>query len=221
MVRLNRYLATNTGISRREADELISAGKVKVNGSVVPLGTQINPEKDRVTMHGKPIDVLTKFTTIILNKPEGYVSSRKGQGRPTVYDILPPEYRQLKTDGRLDQNSSGLLLLTNDGGLAHSLTHPGFAKIKVYEVQLDKPLEPLHQQMIAGNGVSLADGKSRFDLEKLGDDRIYWRATMSEGRNRQIRRTFRLLGYDVVKLHRVNFGPYSLGNLQSGSTRIA
>ncbi|MCL1929742.1 rRNA pseudouridine synthase [Candidatus Saccharibacteria bacterium] len=221
MIRLNKYLATNTGISRREADELISTGKVRVNGSVVPLGAQINPQKDRVTVRGRSVNVLAKFTTVILNKPEGYVSSRNGQGRPTIYDLLPPEYRQLKSVGRLDQNSSGLLLLTNDGDLAHSLTHPGFAKVKIYEARLDKPLEPLHVQMIADFGIDLADGKSQLGLEKLDDEAVEWRVIMSEGRNRQIRRTFKALGYDVLRLHRTDFGPYRLGDLESGSTKIA
>lgn len=221
MIRLNKYLATNTGISRREADELISTGKVRVNGSVVPLGAQINPQKDRVTVRGRSVNVLAKFTTVILNKPEGYVSSRNGQGRPTIYDLLPPEYRQLKSVGRLDQNSSGLLLLTNDGDLAHSLTHPGFAKVKIYEARLDKPLEPLHVQMIADFVIDLADGKSQLGLEKLDDEAVEWRVIMSEGRNRQIRRTFKALGYDVLRLHRTDFGPYRLGDLESGSTKIA
>jgi len=220
MIRLNKYLATNTGISRREADELISAGEVKVNGSVVPLGAQIDPEKDSVTMKHKSVSAIVKFTTVMLNKPEGYVSSRNGQGRPTVYDLLPPEYRKLKTVGRLDQNSSGLLLLTNDGNLAQQLTHPKYNKVKVYEIELDKPLEPLHQQMIADIGVDLPDGKSQLGLEKLNDERQAWRVTMHEGRNRQIRRTFRALGYEVVKLHRTHFGPYALGDLALGSTKV-
>jgi 23S rRNA pseudouridine2605 synthase len=220
MVRLNKYLATNTGISRRKADELISAGNIKVNGSVVPLGAQIKPEKDRVTVNGVSVNTLEKFTTIMLNKPEGYVSSRRGQGRPTIYDLLPPEYRNLKTVGRLDHNSSGLLLLTNDGNLAHSLTHPQFAKVKVYEIKLDKPLESLHQQMIADIGVDLADGKSQLGLEKTNDSRKGWKVTMKEGRNRQIRRTFKALGYEVMALHRISFGPYSLGSLKSGSTKV-
>jgi len=220
MVRLNKFIATNTGVSRRKADELISAGGIKVNGSVVPLGARINPEKDHVTVNGVSVNTLSKFTTIMLNKPEGYVSSRRGQGRPTIYDLLPPEYRNLKPVGRLDQNSSGLLLLTNDGDLAHSLTHPQFAKTKVYEVTLDKPLEPLHQQMIADIGVDLSDGKSQLALDKLNNGLKDWRVTMSEGRNRQIRRTFRSLGYELTKLYRVSFGPYSLGGLKPGSTKV-
>jgi 23S rRNA pseudouridine2605 synthase len=159
----------------------------------------------------------------MLNKPEGYVSSRKGQGRPTIYDLLPLEYRRLKTVGRLDQNSSGLLLLTNDGDLAQQLTHPRFAKVKVYEVLLDRPLEPLHQQMIADIGIDLPDGKSQLGLEEMAtseDARTTWRVTMREGRNRQIRRTFRALGYEVERLHRTDFGSYKLGDLPLGSTKV-
>ena len=153
-----------------------------------------------------------------MNKPEGYVCSRRQQGdTPTIYSLLPPEYQHLKTVGRLDKNSSGLILLTNNGDLAHKLTHPSFIKVKKYEVTLDKPLEPLHHQMIADIGVDLPDGKSRFALERLrdGDDRN-WLVTMHEGRNRQIRRTFGALGYDVVRLYRATFGPFTTYELDGG-----
>ena len=147
----------------------------------------------------------------------GYVCSRRAQGdSPTIYELLPTEYRKLKTVGRLDRDSSGLILLTNDGDFAQRMTHPSYRKIKQYDVVLDRPLEPLHQQMISDFGVDLDDGKSQLTLERQSDDRTEWQVTMSEGRNRQIRRTFTAVGYTVIALHRTKFGNYSLDELASG-----
>jgi 23S rRNA pseudouridine2605 synthase len=153
----------------------------------------------------------------MLNKPAGYVVSRDGQGSDTVYDLLPFGYDRLKPVGRLDKDSSGLILLTNDGDLANELTHPRHQKQKIYEVTLDTALQPLHRQMISDYGVRLEDGLSKFELGRLqeGNDRK-WKITMSEGRNRQIRRTFASLGYDIKKLHRVQFGVYTLNGLKPG-----
>ncbi len=131
--------------------------------------------------------------------------------------LLPTELHSLKPIGRLDKDSSGLLLLTNDGNLAHELTHPSFRKTKVYEVELDKPLTPLHHQMIHDIGITLEDGVSILQLEKLSNTGTSWRVTMHEGRNRQIRRTFDALGYDVSRLHRIRFGKYDLGKLELGT----
>jgi 23S rRNA pseudouridine2605 synthase len=158
------------------------------------------------------------FTYIMLNKPVGYVCSRKRQGdTPTMYELLPAELQELKSVGRLDKNSSGLILLTNDGDFAFQMTHPKFVKTKVYEVEIDRDLAPLHQQMIADFGVNLPDGRSQLGLMRRSDEnRREWQVTMSEGRNRQIRRTFEALGYSVVALHRTDFGPYTLGDLESG-----
>ncbi|MBR3322519.1 rRNA pseudouridine synthase [Candidatus Saccharibacteria bacterium] len=215
MLRLNKYIATNLGVSRRGADNLISAGKVLVNNKPAEIGARVT-EKDTVVVDGKKI-VPEKLIYLALNKPAGYVCSRKRQGdTPTMYELLPEKYQALKSVGRLDKDSSGLILLTNDGDFAFRMTHPSFVKIKIYEVALDRALEPLHQQMIADFGVQLPDGRSQLGLEKLNEERTEWRVTMSEGRNRQIRRTFDALGYKVVALHRTNFGNYKLAGLESG-----
>lgn len=154
----------------------------------------------------------------MLHKPVGCVVSREGQGSHTIYDLLPADFQQLKPIGRLDKDSSGLLLLTNDGALAQELTHPQFQKVKIYEVTLDRPLQPLHRQMIADIGITLDDGRSILGLERLHDNSdTAWRVTMHEGRNRQIRRTFAALGYTVITLHRTQFGTYSLGSLAPGA----
>lgn len=215
--RLNKYLALQLGISRREADEFIERGEVTINGTVATLGAQITDE-DAIIVKDKVINGGTERLYYLFNKPVGYVCSRKQQGdSPTIYDLIPKELHALKPVGRLDRDSSGLLLLTNDGDLAFQMTHPKFKKIKIYGVHLDRDLEPLHQQMISDYGVTLDDGISKFLLEKILDDRRdMWRITMSEGRNRQIRRTFAALGYTVTALHRTHFGPYTLGNLDPG-----
>ncbi|MBR3264132.1 rRNA pseudouridine synthase [Candidatus Saccharibacteria bacterium] len=217
-LRLNKFLAERLGISRRQADDLIASGKVLVNGKTAALGARID-KNTKVCYNGKIVPFTVSYTYLALNKPAGYVCSRKNQGgTPTIYEILPEKYHELKTVGRLDKDSSGLILLTNDGDFAFSHTHPKFVKEKRYEVTLDRNLEPLHQQMIADFGVDLPDGKSRLGLSRLGDEngRKDWLVVMSEGRNRQIRRTFAALGYKVVRLHRIQFGKYVLNGLKPG-----
>lgn len=217
--RLNKTLALRLGVSRREADEMIESGRVTVNGSTATLGARV-AETDEIAVNGKLVQSTPGYTYLLFNKPVGYVCSRKAQGdNPTIYSLLPSSYAPLKPVGRLDKDSSGILLLTNDGDFAHTMTHPSFKKTKVYEISLASPLEPLHQQMICDYGVEIGDGASKLSLERMNDDRTEWKVTMSEGRNRQIRRTFAALGYDVTQLHRHTFGPFTLGDLLSGHTR--
>lgn len=218
--RLNKYLAFHLGISRREADALIEKGSVMVDASPAILGSRIE-EGQLVTVNGKTITEKQAYTYVALNKPIGYVSSRKQQGdNPTLYSLLPQQYHSLKPVGRLDKDSSGLLLLTDDGDFAYQMTHPKFYKVKTYKISLDTPLQPLHQQMISDYGVQLEDGPSKLSLERQDDSRRHWVVTMHEGRNRQIRRTFAALGYTVTKLHRTSFGPYSLQSLKPGEFEI-
>jgi 23S rRNA pseudouridine2605 synthase len=220
-VRLNKFIASGTTLSRRAADTAIAAGKVTVNGLPAEQGQDISPG-DVVLLEGQPISNSAPKTTIVFNKPIGLVVSRQGQGSHTIYDVLPVEYHQLNPVGRLDKDSSGLLLLTNDGNLANELTHPRHQKRKVYEITLDKPLQPLHRQMINDHGLQLEDGLSKLQLERQEDnDDFAWIVTMHEGRNRQIRRTFAALGYGIARLHRVQFGDYSLSDLPQGKTREA
>ena len=214
--RLNKFVALSLGVSRRKADELIEKGKIIVDGQPARLGQQIS-EVNRVSYNGNFLKTQDK-KLIALNKPVGYLCSRASQGGiPTIYELLPKSLHHLKPVGRLDKDSSGLILLTNDGDFAHQMTHPSFYKIKRYLVTLDQPLQPLHRQMINDFGVQLPDGPSRLTLERQhdGDDRR-WIVQMSEGRNRQIRRTFAALGYTVTKLHRTDFGSYSLGGMKRG-----
>lgn len=214
-MRINRFIALATGLSRRAADKLADSGEILVNGRRIKAG-HIVSDGDDVTLSGKPLLVPDGFQTIILNKPSGYVCSRAGQGNKTIYDLLPDQYRKLKPVGRLDKNSSGLLLLTNDGKLAQQLTHPGNRKMKRYELKINKPIKPADWEQITNKGVKLDDGISKFDLHWITKDGRQWTATLYEGRNRQIRRTFAALGYKVTKLHRTVFGNYQLDDLKVG-----
>ena len=215
-LRLNKFLAERLGISRRQADELIASNKILVDGSPAVLGARIDKDT-KVCYNGKIVPFGVEYTYLAFNKPVGYVCSRKRQGEtPTIYELLPEEFQSLKTVGRLDKDSSGLILLTNDGDFAFEHTHPKFVKEKRYEVELDRALEPLHQQMIADFGIDLLDGKSMLGLSRLDDSRKRWLVIMSEGRNRQIRRTFAAVGYKVKKLHRIQFGKYQLADLKRG-----
>ena len=250
LIRLNKFLAERLGVSRRDADELILAGKITVDGRPAILGDRID-KNNKVCYNNKVVPPVAEFSYIAFNKPKGYVCSRRAQGAtPTLYDLLPKTFTRLKTVGRLDKDSSGLILLTNDGDFAFRMTHPKFRKNKVYEVELDHPLAPLHQQMISDYGVEIGDGISKFKIIKdnsgLLPSRVIRSAAarelvrsprgngrerrdprkevtescylvfLTEGRNRQIRRTFAALGYQVTKLHRIQFGKYELGDLKPG-----
>lgn len=217
-IRLNKLLALQLGVSRREADVLIETQVVTVNGKTAQLGAHIS-DSDIITVSGTTIPThKVPYIYLAFYKPVGFVCSRKSQGdAPTIYTKIPEKYHILKPVGRLDRDSSGILLLTNDGDFAYKMTHPKFAKTKVYQVKLDRDLAPLHQQMISDFGIEIGDGHSKLILERRYEDRgDEWQVTMSEGRNRQIRRTFAALGYTVVRLHRVQFGNYSVGDMKPG-----
>jgi len=216
-MRINKFIASHTRLSRRAADKAIESGRVLVNGHPPQPGQDVS-EQDVLTIDGHTVSAAPEIQTVLFNKPAGIVVSSEGQGHHTIYDVLSSEFRHLNPVGRLDKDSSGLLLLTNDGDLAHRLTHPSFQKIKVYELMLDKPLEEQHRRAITEGGVTLTDGVSKLGLTRLSND-FTWRITMHEGRNRQIRRTFDALGYRVIQLHRTQFGEYTLNDLPSGATK--
>lgn len=217
-MRLNKYIASGTSLSRRAADGAIERGRVSVNGVNATVGTTVQ-KGDKVLLDGRPVEVAPEHITILFHKPRGYVCSRDGQGNATIYELLPKQYQKLQPAGRLDKNSSGLLLLSSDGNLLQQLTHPKYQKHKVYRVKLHMPLEPLHQQMIVDHGVALEDGPSSFSIQTADNNKALLTVTLQEGRNRQIRRTFDALGYRVTDLHRTQFGPYSLGELAEGAWR--
>lgn len=215
LVRLNKHLAHSSGLSRRQADEYIQSGRVKVNGKTASLGNVIRPGKDTVEIDTSEISRRpVRYTYVLCNKPTGYVCSRRQQGdTPTVYALLPRQYQALKIAGRLDKDSCGLVLLTDDGDMIFKLTHPKFAKKKVYRVGLNKPLKPEHKKQIE-SGIELDDGVSTLHIannkSKLPNT---YTVTMYEGRNRQIRRTFKALGYSVTHLERTQLGAHKLSEL--------
>ncbi len=215
-MRINVFVANATGLSRRAADRAIAEGRVAINGRPVELGQTVGPN-DTVTLDKRAITPPVKTITIMLNKPVGYVCSRVGQGSRTIYNLLPPHLRKLKPIGRLDKDSSGLLLMTDDGQLSYQLTHPSFKKTKVYEVRLGRSLAPEDHDKITKDGVQLNDGISKFELEPLDDKGFVWKVTMTEGKNRQIRRTFGSMGYVLTKLQRTDFYTYKLSGLNTGT----
>ena len=235
-IRLNKFLAQAGITSRRGADQLIQAGRVRVNGRVVrTLGLQIDPQQDEITVDGRPVQPQRKdFTYLLLNKPPGYLTSRKDpQGRPTIYRLLPRSFHHLHPVGRLDYASEGLVILTDDGDLTQRLTHPSFRHEKEYWVQVqghppDVVLHKLRQ------GVTLEDGPARARVRYLGkipppqrfwiqhDPRHTWLVfILHEGRNRQIRRMCDAVGLRVLRLVRVRIDAIHLGDLKPGQWRLA
>jgi pseudouridine synthase len=216
-MRINKFVAKATGNSRRKADQLIKDGQVSINGEAATLGHDVT-SKDVVVMDGETLTVDQKEILVMLNKPVGYVCSKDGQGSMTVYDMLPPEYADLKIVGRLDKDSSGLVILTNNGDLANELTHPRYQKEKLYIVELDKELSESDLNRLI-DGINLEDGLSKFNSITKSDDQK-WLVSISEGRNRQIRRTFKKAGYDVVSLERISIGDYKLGDLDLSQHKL-
>ncbi len=219
LIRLHKFIASTGLVSRRKAETLIAAGKVFVNGlQVAKLGTSIDPEKDTVRVDGVDLQQPTTFRYVAVNKPAGVVSTRaQYKNERTIYDIIPG-VRDLVIAGRLDKDSEGLMLLTNDGALANELTHPRYQHEKEYEVATSHHLEPEALGRLK-HGVLLQEGRACFDkLEEVGH-RTY-RVILHQGWKRQIRRMFGRVHVDVVRLTRVRMNKLSLGKLASGASRV-
>ena len=221
-IRLNKYLANAGVCSRREADEFITAGVVKVNGEIVTeLGTKVK-RSDVVHFHDQQISI-EKKVYVLLNKPKDYVTtSDDPQNRKTVMDLVKDACRErIYPVGRLDRNTTGVLLLTNDGELASKLTHPQYLKKKVYHVWLDKNVTAADMRLIA-DGVTLDDGEIRADAIEYASetDRKQVGIEIHSGRNRIVRRIFESLGYKVLKLDRVFFAGLTKKNVRRGDWRF-
>lgn len=222
VVRLQKFLA-NAGVSsRRKAEELIAGGKVKVNGEVVTeLGTKVDDARDVVSVSGKTIKTAER-TWIALHKPRGYLSTRKDpEGRPTVYDLLPPALHSLFYVGRLDLDSEGLLLLTNDGDTANRMLHPRYEVERVYEVLVRGEVKPDKIEMLL-RGVELEDGVATAEsVRVLGVVRneMRMRLSLREGKKREVRRMLWAVGHKVLRLKRMRYGPIDLGHLAEGKWR--
>ena len=210
-MRINKFIASKLGISRRKADEIIAANRITVDGTNPSPGLDVS-EENTVLIDGRPLPQTKSFEYILFNKPVGYVCSRNGQGSDSIYDLLPHKYDHLNPVGRLDKDSSRLLLLTNDGELHNQLAHPSGKKEKVYIVKVHQPLAQKDAVRIE-SGIQLEDGTSALSLRQKDQDRRVWEVRMHEGRNRQIRRTFQEVGYKIVSLNRTGFGEYSIGSL--------
>lgn len=220
-IRLNKFLSNAGVCSRREADEYIQKGVVKVNGEVITeLGTKIS-RQDNVTFNDKPVKIESKVY-IVLNKPKNCVTtSDDPQERLTVMDLVKNAcHERIYPVGRLDRNTTGVLLLTNDGDLASKLTHPSFKKKKIYHVWLDKNVAVEDMEKIA-NGMELEDGEIHADAISYADeeDKSQVGIEIHSGRNRIVRRIFESLGYHVMKLDRVYFAGLTKKNLGRGKWR--
>jgi len=212
--RINQFVAAASGLSRRAADAAVAAGRVTHEGHIAQLGETVQPDAV-VTLDGQALKLPSTHRYIILHKPVSYVSSRAQQGAdPTLYDLLPASLRGLRIAGRLDRDSSGLVLLSDDGPFVNRYTHPSFGKAKLYALKLDKPLAE-NDRALLESGVNLADGPSRLHVEASSGRHVT--VSLSEGRNRQIRRTLGALGYGILVLHRIQIGPYALGDLKPGA----
>ncbi|MCX6784967.1 MAG: pseudouridine synthase [Candidatus Komeilibacteria bacterium] len=215
MIRLNKFLASTGKFSRRLADELIAAGKIKVNDQVVAkLGTMIDPETDQVFYLGARVLPQPKKVYLVLHKPKGFVTTKKDpEGRPTVMNLVPRDLGLFPV-GRLYQYSEGLLLLTNDGDWAEKLLHPRYEKTKEYSVNVTQKITP-EQLARLRQGVFLSEGLAKPDLLRLVADRQLI-IVIHQGWKRQIRRMCEEVGLTVTRLVRVKLGKLDLGTLPAG-----
>jgi len=217
-VRLNRFLAAAGVGSRRKCDELIAARHVTINGRVCTDFSAQPNERDHVKVNGKLVH-LERAMTMALHKPAGFVSTRSDpHARDTIFDLLPPKFPRLFNIGRLDAQSEGLLLLTNDGNLAHQVTHPRFKIEKEYEVTLDRQWESVRAQKLL-RGIFLDGQRAQMaQIHSIGPTRL--RVVLRQGINQQIRRMFYAVGYEVKRLVRVRIGNLRLGDLPRGQWRL-
>lgn len=228
--RLARFLAHAGIASRRHAEELIASGRVRVNGEpVTTQGVRVDPDHDRISVDGTPVRAMRRHVYILLHKPEGYLSTvRDPQGRPTVLDLLPAELRRLRIYpvGRLDRDTSGLLLLTNDGEFALRLSHPRYEQEKHYEV-LVQGYPSAHVLAELRHGVTITEDDGQAYTTSPARVRILRRAgpytwlalTIHEGHKRQVRRMLETVGYPAVRLVRVSIAFLSLKGVHAGQWR--
>lgn len=217
MVRLQKFLAAAGVCSRRRGEDLIRAGRVTVNGRVeAVLGAKIDPEKDRVSVDGQPVKSEQRMVYIALNKPRGYVTSCRHAGKKIVLELVNVPERVYPV-GRLDKDSTGLLLLTNDGRMHLKLSHPSFDHEKEYDVIVERPISDGALRRMA-EGMPILDTRTRPAVVTRLGERAF-RIVLKEGRNRQIRRMVRRLGNEVVELKRTRMASVRLGRLAEGAWR--
>jgi len=221
-LRLNRAIAATGICSRRDADELIKTRRVKVNGALADdLSMQVDPTKDRIQVDGKPL-YKKAYDYVVLYKPKGVVTTCDDEkGRRTVIDLLPAELQHLKPVGRLDRDSEGMIILTNDGALAQTLTHPSHHVDKTYRVTVEGHIEQSALKVLS-EGVRLSEGmtqSARIHSLKRSGNMSTFVIVISEGRNRQIRRMCAKVGYNVLRLVRERIGALQLNLKEPGQWR--
>jgi 23S rRNA pseudouridine2605 synthase len=222
--RLQKILAKAGLASRRAAETMITEGRVMVNGKVVTeLGTKADPEADKITLDGKPVSVSKKRVYLLLNKPAGYVTTLADPGgRPVVTELVKDIKERLFPVGRLDFNTEGLLLLTNDGEWANTLAHPSHEVEKEYLVKIRGDLSADKIAQLC-EGIKLEDGwtaPAKVDIIRVLEKNVWFTIVIHEGRYRQVRRMCEALGLPLVKLKRVRYGNILLGELKSGEYRL-
>ena len=222
VMRINKYLAESGVCSRRAADKLIEEGVVKVNGKVCGLGTEVNETEDRVTVNGRTVGLIKKYEYYIMNKPKGFVCTVKDdKGRKTVMDLLPPNCVRVFPVGRLDYDTEGLLILTNDGDLTFKLTHPKNEIPKTYVVKTEKPVSD--KDLGALRSGVVIDGvktkKCNVTLVETTKEGSKLQITITEGRNRQIRKMIEAVGNSVDFLKRIKIGDLTVSGLNRGEIR--
>ena len=221
-MRINKYLAESGVCSRRAADNLIAEGVVKKNGKVCSVGEDVDIVNDKITVNGKPVSIVKNFEYYVMNKPKGYVCTVKDdKDRKTVMDLLPKNITRVYPVGRLDYDSEGLLIFTNDGDLAYKLTHPKNEIPKTYLVKTEKPVSDKDVAALRA-GVTV-DGvrtkKCNVTLIETNKTGSKLHVTITEGRNRQVRKMFEAVGNSVDFLKRIRIGDLKLTGLNRGETR--
>ena len=222
--RLQKVLAAAGVASRRASENLITAGKVTVNGVIVTeLGSRVDPGIDKITVNGKPVEVAVSMRYVMLNKPTGVVSTLADEnGRRDLTEFTSQFEERLYNVGRLDAETSGLLILTNDGAIAHILAHPSFEVSKTYLAKVDGEVLPATLRQLKA-GIELEDGFIAVDYVAVKGQpsrgQTILEITLHSGRNRIVRRLCAAVGHPVLELHRKSFGPLNLGGLGSGAMR--
>ncbi|MBI2414557.1 rRNA pseudouridine synthase [candidate division WWE3 bacterium] len=221
---IQKFLRDKTGLSRRDCGEELKLGKIKVNGEIAQVGQKFDPTLDHIEYDGRDLEIgIEDKIYLLLHKPSGYVTSRSDPfNKKTVYDLLPRNFSKLFPIGRLDVDTEGLLLLTNDGDFSYQLTHPKFEVEKEYHVELNNKISSLDIAKIE-NGLKTREIKSapcKIFLRSATGSRSTLNITLHEGQNREIRRIFKALGYTVTYLKRLRIGRITLGDLGKGKWRL-
>ena len=219
-IRIQKYLSQNGILSRRKAEDYLKKGWLRVNGNIVTeLGTMVNPETDIVTLSDDAQQNKKTFTTLLFYKPKGVLTNCKQDDdiADEIKELLPEKYRHLNAIGRLDKDSEGLILLTDNGVIANQFLNAGEIHARIYEVWTAYPITDQQVEDLS-NGVDIGDYKTQpCDVIQTASRRV--QITLTEGKNRQIRRMVRAVGNRIHRLRRIEFGPYQLGDLQPGEYR--